>query len=564
MNNSELQYLCYQHQEYWSQQRERMRQYTKAYKGTMFDSNADYFKISNYVTVNTADAYAYIEGMVASIYAKAPAVSVGPDAKGDGDPEVAEAVVNRFLYDRIEEFEKGLRYAFIYPFAFFKMGLKETDSVLDAVEMRPVHPWDVVVDLDADTWERSRFVGHRYYIPYTEARKKYPGVKFDAIVKEEYLRNVDTYGDKYDEMSSAAAIEGSNLLSYVEVYEFYDLLEDELVFYSPSLQRQDKVLERISPIPFRKADNSPCPALIPIYLSYSPDQPMKGYSTLGRVYDQLWEINNLRTVWANGLRREARIYVTKKGAIDEEGKAILAENRDQSIVELDVPPDVDARNCIVPLSVNTFSPDFGIYEQKIRGDLERGSVLAPFTRGVATNASATEVSALTQYSANEIGRLARFYHRSIELVAETYQAMLLHVMMTAEKEVKESVLINHKPTVLTPEKFSGRFKYSFADQASTPVAGAIKRAAITQLLPTLQSLGVPPETMLKYIVQTFDLPEEFLPDNLPAPPEQGLEAGQTNEGEVQEPALPPGGGALAAQIRGAGQAMIDEDIKAQG
>jgi hypothetical protein len=64
MNNSELQYLCYQHSEYWSQQRERMRQYTKAYKGTMFDSNADYFKISNYVTVNTADAYAYIEGGV--------------------------------------------------------------------------------------------------------------------------------------------------------------------------------------------------------------------------------------------------------------------------------------------------------------------------------------------------------------------------------------------------------------------------------------------------------------------------------------------------------------------
>ena len=70
--------------------------------------------------------------------------------------------------------------------------------------------------------------------------------------------------------------------------------------------------------------------------------------------------------------------------------------------------------------------------------------------------------------------------------------------------------------------------------------------------------------MLKYIVQTFDLPEEFMPDNLPAPPEQGLEAGQTNEGEVQEAALPPGGGQLAAQIRGAGQAMIDEDIKAQG
>lgn len=563
MNNSELAYLCYQHQEYWSQQRERMRAYTKAYLGEMFSNDADFFKVNNYVTVETSDAFAYIEGMVASIYAKAPAVSVGPDAKGDGDAEVVEAVVNRFLYDRIEEFEKGLRYAFIYPFSFFKLGLKETDSVLDSVEIRPLHPWEVVVDMDADTWERSRFVAHRYYLPFSEARKKYPGVKFDAIVKEDYLRNLDTYGREYEEMSSAAAMEGSNLLSYVEVYEFYDFMEDELIFYSPSLQRQDKVLERISPIPFRKADNSPCSALVPIYLSYSPDQPLKGYSTLGRVYDQLWEINNLRTVWANGLRREARVYVAKKGAIDEEGKAILAENRDQSIVELDVPPDVDARNCIVPLAQNTFSPDFSIYKAELRADLDRGSVLAPFTRGVATNASATEVSALTQYAANEIGRIARFYHRSIEMVAETYQALMMHIMMTADEDIKESVLINHDAVVLTPEKFSGKFKYSFADQSSTPIAGAIKRAAITQLMPTLQSLGVPPETMLKYLVTVFDLPEEFLPDRFPAE-ETGMEAGATNEAQVQEAALPPGGGQLAASIRGTGQAMIDESIKAQG
>ena len=281
------------------------------------------------------------------------------------------------------------------------------------------------------------------------------------------------------------------------------------------------------------------------------------------MYDQLWEINNLRTVWANGLRREARIYVTKKGAIDEEGKAILAENRDQSIVELDVPPDIDARNCIVPLAQNTFSPDYSIYKAEVRADLDRGSVLAPFTRGVATNASATEVSALTQYAANEIGRVARFYHRSIEIVAEVYQAMLMHVMMTAEEETKETVLINHDAVVLTPKKFSGKFKYSFADQASTPIAGAIKRSAISQLLPTLQGLGVPQETILKYLVQTFDLPEDFLPERFVVP-DGGLQSGQTEEAQPQEPALPPGGGQLAAQIRGQGQALIDESIKAEG
>jgi len=568
MNNSEMEWLIYQHKEYWQVHRERMRQYTRAYLGTMFADMNDAYHTGQNITINTADAYAYIEGLVASIYAKAPAVSCGADIKGKGDPDMMGAIVNRFMYDRIEEFEKGLRYSFIYPYSFFKLGLKEADSVMDGIEVRPIHPWDVVVDFDADTWDRSRYVAHRYYLPYHEAKKRYKGVKFDTIVKEEYLENVDSYGSTKEGSSTAAALDGSNLLSYVEIFEFYDLMEDELIFYSPSLKRADKTLERVSPIPFRKADNSPCPPLAPLYLSYAPDTPLRGYSTLGRVYDQLWEINNLRTVWANGLRRDARIYVTKKGAIDEEGKAILAENRDQSIVELDVPPDVDARNCIVPLAVNTFSPDYQIYKAEVRADLDRGSVLAPFTRGIATNASATEVSALTQYSANEIGRVARFYHRSIELVAEIYQSLLLHLVMTAEKEVKETVLIEHEAIVITAEKLSGKFKYAFADQASTPIAGAIKRGAIMQLLPTLQGLGVPPETILDYLVETFDLPAEFLADmknamemaQAQAPALGPGASAMTEPPQIQEPALPPGGGQLAAQIRGAGQMTIDEGL----
>lgn len=577
MNESELEYLISFHRNYWQRNRDRMTAYSKAYLGEMFGNDSDpRAKLDNAVTVNTADGYAYIEGFVASLYSKSPAVTVGPDPKGKGDPEVMEAIVNRFLYDKMVVCERALRYSLIYPYSFYKLAPKERDSILDAVDIRAVHPWDVIVDFDAEEWSESRFVGHRYFLPMNVAKEKFPGVKFDAMVKDEYL-NTKMQGSPRDEygnsQSAAGYMEGSQLLSYVEIFEFYDLMNDKLIWYSPSAQRAKKVLDIADPIPFRKADGSPCPPLVPVYLSYAPDQPLRGFSSLARVYDQLWEINNMRTVWANGLRRDARVYIARRGAIDAEGASILAENRDMSIVELDVPPDVDARSAIVPLESARFNPDYQIYKAEIRGDLDRGTVMAPFTRGVATNASATEVAAMTQYSANEIGRMARFFHRSMEQVAEVYQSLVFHLFMTGDDDNrKEVVLIDKEAIVLARDHFEGKFKYAFADQASTPIASAIKRSAVTQLLPTLMGLGVPAEEILSYLVSVFDLPDEFLSglkesmeaaqQQAQAGPQQGMVA-NSEPAPIQEEAIPKGGGEEARAIRGAANkdiasALIDQ------
>ena len=177
--------------------------------------------IDNGTTVNTSDGYAYVEGFVASLFSKSPALTVGPDAKGTGNPEVVQAAVNQFLYDKMIVCERGLRYSLIYPYSFFKLAIKENDSLLDSVEMRTVHPWDVIVDHDAEEWHESRFVGHRYFLPYNQAKKKFPNIKFDPVVKEEYLNTrIQPGGNNgMDTQSSDAAYDGSYLLSYVEIFE---------------------------------------------------------------------------------------------------------------------------------------------------------------------------------------------------------------------------------------------------------------------------------------------------------------------------------------------------------
>jgi len=55
-----------------------------------------------------------------------------------------------------------------------------------------------------------------------------------------------------------------------------------------------------------------------------------------------------------------------------------------------------------------------------RSDINRGSILAPFSRGEATKATATEVAALAQYSASEIGKLARERDGAIEMISTVY------------------------------------------------------------------------------------------------------------------------------------------------
>ena len=570
MNHSELYYLTAQHRDYWDQQRVRMCAYTSAYKCSMFGSEKDdAFNRNRQISVETADAYAYIEGFIASLYSKSPALTVGPDAQNKGDPEVVEAVINRFLYDKIDIVEQGLRYALLYPYSFFKMGVLDRDKVIDSVAIRAVHPWDVVVDFEAEDYSASRFVGHRYFLPYNEAKEKFPSIKFNPVAKEEYLRYVENTASGYQNENydaASAGFEGSKLLSYVEIYEYYDLMEDELLFYSPSAERQNKIIDRVSPIPFRKSDGSPCPPLAPIYLSYSPDGPLRGFSAMARIYDQLYEINNLRSVWANGLRRDARVYVAQKGALDEEGKALLAANIDQSVVELDIGPDADARNTIVPLATATFSPDYSIYKAEIRADLDRGSVMAPFTRGTATQASATEIAALTSYANSEIGRIARFFHRAIEMSGEIYQSLIFHLLMTGEEEdAREVVLIDFKPRVISPEAFSGKFKYSFADQSASPVTSAVKKATIIQLIPTLQQLGAPQEELLAYLVKNFDLPEAFVaPVQAEATEPEGVAAGLSQEvspGGMGEGGLPVGGGRAAAAIRAEGQDQIATSLE---
>lgn len=538
------------HGTYWDSRAGEMRAFSNAYKSQMFGDKTGRMT-DEFVTIETSDAYGVVESSIASLFPKAPSVVVGADATDKGDPEVAQAAINQFLFDKATQVETALRYALIFPCSFFKLGLQERDSALDCIAMKAVKPWDILLDMDAEQWDDQRFVGHRYYLPFSQAKEQFGNKKgWNAGVKADFLEA----GKKRRSTEQSAPEEVSEALQYIEIWEIYDLLEDEMCFYSPNLTTSEGIIEKHK-IVFRKGDGSPLAPIVPLYLAHDVHTPLRGMSTIGRQYDAFFEINNLRTVWANGIRRDVRMYVARKGILDEESKAILAENRDMSVVELDIPPEQSPNTALSPMGKIPYSSDHSIYKAEIRSDLDRGSLMAPFTRGQATMATATEISAMAEYTASEIGKQAKGRDEALRMVAETYLSLLVHLLDTKPSGAqKEIVVLNKNTIVLTPDQFAAKFKIVAADGSSTPISGAIQKQQLTELAPMLMQLGVPQQAILEEIVNAYNLPDKFILD---AKKEIDKQEAAAKEQAKQMPSpvegaggMPVGGGAIAAAIRG--------------
>jgi hypothetical protein len=558
MDTQDLKVIVDVHKDYWDRQRRPMQDYTRAYQGRMLADEGYKRTLYNTTVVETPDGYVYVESYMASLFAKGPAVAVSQGPDESGDAHMVESVVNRFLWNQQPTLEQVLRISLLYPFSCLKLGVVKSKNILDQVDMRVIHPWDVIVDMSATRWDLQRYVGHRYYVPMLEASERWGNRKWTAATKYDYIEEATKQpntpispaskgqrkesADRYISSDSKQ----SKALSWVEIWEVYDLQAGQVVWWSPCLKADDGIVDK-EKIPFTSADGSPLAPIIPLYLGQDPQYALRGASTLGRVYDQLWEKTNLRTVWANAIRRNARIYFARKGSLDDEAKARIAQNIDQSVIEIDLPLDQAVGTAIVPASDSQLSPDFSIYKAEIQADLDRGNIMAPFTRGVATNTTATEIAALTQYTASEIGRMARQRDTCIEQVADTYARMLVS-LLEANPDSKTIVALDGDSSVLTAENMDGDFRYAAADQSSTPLSSAIRRQRFVEVLPTLLQLGVPKQQVLEHLVREYDLPRAFLDaqreeqpkpgDGLTAAPENGT-------------GLPVGGGDLASEMRAA-------------
>jgi len=486
-----------EHQDYWQEKSSEMKKYRDVYE-TKFWRSLDYD--ASMIRVETPDAYSYIESYIASLFTRAPAVVIGKDiAASTGEPanpQAAQAIANRWLFRKREQIENASRLALIYDYSALKLIPQTSMSIA-------IPPWEVIVDRDAGSSLQQRFIGHTYFLTVDDAKARFGDKKFTAIPKLDYF---DKYGPsnampRYDGQARQSIDDLPDSYLYIQIVELYDLLADEVYFWSPQWKLGEELLQRAE-IPLRTSDNRPLPPIQTLYYSRIPDSPMEGISAMGRVYDQFYEKNILRTYWANSVRRDSRQYIYKEGTMDEEALAKITAGIDGAMIAV----DHDSLDGVIrEVGVTPISSNFDRYSNYIEADINRGSVIQTFA-GEPTKASATEITAIASYAASEMGKLARERDSLIEKITECY---LRFIYLLAEEGDKAVVEADGKAVVVTPSDIDSQFKIVALDQGSQPLADALKKQNLIALLPTLQSLGVPSNLLLDEIVRAYELPKTF-------------------------------------------------------
>ena len=508
-----LRTICEHHDKYWEDKRRDLYAYKQCYETDFWDKSETYGMGDWGITIQTSDAYGYIESYISSLFSRNPGVIFKDGLRQRGDKLIAEHLANDFLVRQRTVIEDASRMALIYPMAFAKLMPRESRDIYRRVDMFAVAPWEVLVDRQARRWQDCRFVGHKYYLPLSDAKEMFGNKQFDACRKYEYFDK--SY--KNDEDPNIDV----EMFKFIEIVEFYDMIHQEMIFWTPNWQGGDRFLEKTE-IPFESASGEKRIPIVPLYFNRIPDNPLDGYSAMKRIYDQIYETNLIRTFQANGVRKASRQYLVRKGSLDDEQMAQVASGIDGLFIEVD---DENINNVVVPVPQNQTPPELEQYYRQVQNDKDKGNILAPFTRGEATRSTATEVAALASYTSNEIGRLARERDSMIEQLAITYLDILrLYLEESGDRNI---ISVDGKPAVVAPEDLAENWVCYAQDQAMTPISESVRKREYIQSIPMLQQLGVPTNTLLKELVRALGLPDAFFEEA-----EQAMKASQKRADEA--------------------------------
>ena len=498
------------HGAYWNKQKNTCTLYRDAYHTEFFKGRKDNYFPEFWLTIETADTYAAVESYIASLFPKSPAIELDNPTVSDVDKEAIKSIVDTFLYDKAEDIQDACRLGLVYPAGFLKCVPRESEDPFNRVDVSPIEPWNIIVDKSAKKWEDQRFCGHVYFLSVQDAREKFGNKEYCPIAYQNYFDDIiPSQTTFYKGLSVDDSLPED--YQFIKVVEFYDFIKDELVFYTEDVKDyNDQVLEKMQ-IPVRDYDDTPMSPIVPMYFSKRTDSPMEGLSSISRIYDQISEKNILRTFLANSHRKDARQYLYRKDAISNESLSQIQEGVDGAMigVESDTLGDV-----IRPLEIPATSRNIDNYFNYIESDLQRGSIMAPFTRGEATKATATEITQLSAYTASEVGKMAKVKDNAIAMLARIYLRMLVNMIDDGESLIAP---VKKEFKLLTVDQLDKHFKIYSIDQGGDPVSRNMKKAEFVQLIPTLAQLGVQPDNLLKELVNLYDLPLSLL--DKPAAPE---------------------------------------------
>jgi len=352
-----------------------------------------------------------------ALYPRASRVVCEEDPHGRGDAIITQATLNAwskkpYTYLTVDN---AAQMALTIHGSGLKFGHDAgRSSPIDRVWMRPIPPWEMMVDRDALSWEDERFRGHLYTAPIEDVLERFPqleGMGLTGGRKQDYFNQTGAGGadpNKPETGDSTAADDG-----FVRVLEFLNLrdawvYEDgtvikgrlEVWILDQKAEISDQPIH-CGPLPYDDADGRPLLNIEPLIFDHEIGYPFRALPPIKSAVPQQIELNLMRTAGAQDVRRNARKYGYVEGSVDEDELRKHANGVDGELIKFK--PDVgDISRVLKPLDPAPIPADTIAHAAVAERDLDRQLGPSQNAQGNKIDTTAYEVQTIQLYAEEEI------------------------------------------------------------------------------------------------------------------------------------------------------------------
>jgi hypothetical protein len=378
-----------------------------------------------------------ISGYLNALYPRRINVVVTNSPYTKGDPKKAEMLLTDWVNKPMmrERILNCSRQALLYKGSGAKIGYDPAGEGLDRVWMRVFPYWEMVLDHDVHDREDQRFVGHVSYRPKQQVIDEYglepeiAGTKRNDYLSS-HLSGVHTNsrdsGESAEDMQAfVRVLEFCNLVDKfhdMDGNEYKGRLEIYVLGYG---EGAEPLPVYMGPLPLVDHNGHPMSHIVPLLFEHEPEYPLRGLSYVDQLMPQQKEINALRSFTSVAARRDARVYLARKGSLDADAYSDLKSGEDGLIIEVDEQYAGNLRDVVVPIQHGTLSANLLESMRLAEMDIDRQVTVSPAALGQITKATAEEIRAVERHTDSEFGRHAE--QRDLWLLEILRRCLSAHV-----------------------------------------------------------------------------------------------------------------------------------------
>lgn len=404
-----------------SNREEAWRQSEAQYEGRHWGSGATDDVTADLITVNLS--FSTVNTIIPYVTSQEPRFLVTPYSK---DATVAKARIQQAWLNRLwrkqstgahEGLESAAEDYLIYGDGYMKVSYtldeqmdsagEPTSADVAEIYVDRLDPWDLFIDPMADGLHNARWVCHRIYTTKeeVEADARYADVDVDDLVSD----SIDAVDDRPH--SDRSVLHGDDGTEWVVLYEFYDMIRDEMWTFGSG---GDQPLRVVAGVSF--------PPIVQIGNYRIPRSPYH-MGELEQIWPMQQELNKSRSQLITHRRRNVAKYLIREDAITDDGMAALQSPIVNEMVPIagEIPID----NLVKPAQLAPLPPEaYSSADQALRDIYEISGVneylrgASPEIRRTATEATIIEGASNVKTRA-KLSDVERAVRRVGALIVET-------------------------------------------------------------------------------------------------------------------------------------------------